>query len=94
MTGRELIMLILEEHLEDNEIIDQHGRPAGMITAEEAANKFNVKVATVTSWMASGKLNSYLIGDTYYIPENSENPNRWDRKMMKKDENFVEIGEN
>lgn len=77
MTGRELVLYILENGLEDEEIIDSKGKPAGMMTPEQAAEKFEVPVATVMAWLGTGKITSFLIGDTHYISENAENPNKW-----------------
>ena len=77
MTGRELILYILENGLENEEIIDKDGKPAGMMTPEEAAEKFKVPIATIMAWLGTGKIISFLIGETHYIPANSENPNKW-----------------
>lgn len=77
MTGRELVIYILENGLENEEILDKEGKPAGMMTPEEAAEKFGVPIATLMAWLGTGKVMSFLIGDTHYIPRNAENPNKW-----------------
>lgn len=84
MTGRELILYILENGLEDDEIIDKEGNPAGMMSLEEAAEEFEVPIATITAWLGSGKLQSFYIGGTHYIPANSENPNKWMSKTKQR----------
>lgn len=73
MTGRELIVYILENGLEDDPIFED-GRFIGYISANEAAQKFDVGVATIWVWVAQGKLNGVLIGGTMYIPFNATRP--------------------
>ena len=73
MTGRELIIYIMMNHLEDEEII-QNGTIVGFMTVEEAAAKMDVGVATIEVWVALGHLKGVLIGDKIYIPANSESP--------------------
>ena len=84
MTGRELVIYILENGLENEEIIDKEGKPAGMMTPEEAAEKFEVPIATLMAWLGTGKVLSFLIGDTHYIPRNAENPNKWMTKSTQR----------
>lgn len=84
MTGRELVIYILENGLEDDEIIDEAGNPAGMMTPEEAAEKFEVPLATITAWLGTGKLASFFIGGTHYIPQNAQNPNKWITKTKQR----------
>lgn len=64
MTGRELIMLILEYHLEDIEF-----SPSGYMTIEEAAVERNVGIATINSCIENGIISAIKIGDKYYIPK-------------------------
>ena len=73
MTGRELIVYILENGLEDDPVFED-GRFIGYISANEAAQKFDVGVATIWVWVAQGKLNGALIGGTMYIPFNAVRP--------------------
>lgn len=84
MTGRELVIYILENGLEEEEIIDKDGNPAGMMTPEEAAEHFDVPIATVMAWLGTGKLVSFFIGGSHYIPKNSENPNKWMTKTKQR----------
>ena len=60
MTGRELIIYILENRLEDKKI-------SWFMTVEEAAVKFKVGVETVKVWYSLGFISGITIGDTIYI---------------------------
>lgn len=73
MTGRDLIMYILENGLE-NEPVIKDGRVVGFLTVSEAAARMNVGVETVLVWVKQGRLNGYIIGDIMYIPATSESP--------------------
>lgn len=73
MTGRELIIYILENHLEDVPIID-NGQFVGFMTIEETAVLFDVGEHTVRAWLAMGLLRHVKIGDTFYIPKNAADP--------------------
>lgn len=73
MTGRELIIYILENGLEDAQIFE-NGTFLGYMTDEEAAVKFGVGPATIRVWVAQGKLNGLRINDTVCIPASSKNP--------------------
>ena len=63
MTGREIIVFILENHLEDMEF-----NPTGYITAEKYAENHNVGIATVMAWIEMGSVLAVKFGKTYYIP--------------------------
>lgn len=73
MTGRELILYILENHLED-EPIYKNGKLLGYMTEGEAAEKFGVGLSTIKVWVNQELLQGILVGATIYIPENSKNP--------------------
>lgn len=73
MTGRELIIYILSNNLEDEPIFED-GRFIGFMSLDEAAEQFDVGVATVIAWIALGKLDHLLIGAKMYIPSNSAKP--------------------
>lgn len=68
MTGRDLIIYILENHLEDEELF-KDGRIPGLLTYEEAAVKFGVGVETIKAWITRKTLPYVKIGETIYIPE-------------------------
>lgn len=60
MTGRDLIIYILEHHLEDEELF-KDGKIAGLLTYDEAAEKFNVGVHTIRTWVELGMLEQVSI---------------------------------
>jgi excisionase family DNA binding protein len=74
MTGRDLILYILSNNLE-NEPVFQNGKFIGFITAAEAAAKMNVGVPTVCVWIAQNQLDGVRIGDNFYVPADSVRPN-------------------
>lgn len=67
MTGKDLIIYILENNLE-NEPVFQHGKFIGFVTAGEVAERLNVGVATVYVWVYQKRLDGILVGGTLYIP--------------------------
>lgn len=73
MTGRDLIMYILENGLE-NEQVFSNGKFLGFLTLEETAIKFDVGVETVIAWHRLNMIPGILIGGTLYIPGNTEDP--------------------
>ena len=73
MTGREFIVYILENHLE-NEDIFQNGELIGYMSEVRAAIKFEVGLATIRAWIESGKLDHIKIGDVYFISQNAKDP--------------------
>ena len=73
MTGRELILYILSNGLEDKKVFEDN-KFIGFMTAGEAAAKMNVGVPTICVWLGQGKLDGVRIGDTIYISANSVRP--------------------
>lgn len=73
MTGRDLIIYILANGLE-NEPVFENGRLIGYMTEIEAAAKFGVGTETVRVWVNCGRLEGVKIGDIIYIPANSVSP--------------------
>lgn len=71
MTGRDLIIYILENGLEDSPIFE-NGVFIGLMTEEQAAVKFHVGAETVRAWHALGMLNGIKIGDMVYIFVNAQ----------------------
>lgn len=71
MTGRELIIYILSNHLED-ELIFKDGKIMGYMTADEAAVKFGVTKTTIQLWYGMGYIPGMIIGTELYIPVNAE----------------------
>lgn len=74
MTGRELILYILENNLEDEEVC-KDGRILGFMTIDEAAAKFGVGIATIAVWIDFNWLPAVKVGQEFYIPAKSELPN-------------------
>lgn len=73
MTGRDLIIYILKNHLEDKPVFED-GKFIGFSTVVEAAEKMNVGIGTIYAWIAQNKLEGVLIKEGYYIPSDSESP--------------------
>lgn len=71
MTGKELILYILNNNLENEEVF-KDGKIMGYITVEEAAAKFNVGVHTVYTWISRGCVDYILIGFKCFISDNCE----------------------
>lgn len=73
MTGKDLIIYILENGLLD-EPVYKDGRLLGFMTSMEAAVKFGVGVNTVRLWVQMESLFGIKIGDEIYIPADAKNP--------------------
>lgn len=70
MTGRDLIIYILSNNLE-NETIFKDGRFIGFLTVGEAAEKFDVGVETIRCWVEMGYLDGITFYNDLYIPSNA-----------------------
>lgn len=66
MTGRELIVYILQNNLED-EIVIENDIFFGMMTEKEASIKFKVGEATIKAWYELGVLPGIKIGNSIFI---------------------------
>ena len=75
MTGRDLIIYILKNGLEDTPVFED-GRLLGFMTETEAAISFDVGCATIRVWTSTGYLDSVRIGDVLYIPADSKDPRK------------------
>ena len=73
MTGRELILYILENKLED-EIVIKDGIFVWLMDENEAAVKFGVGVANIRAWYVTGMLSGTKIGDHLYFLRNVRDP--------------------
>lgn len=73
MTGKELILYILQNNLE-NEIVLQDGFFIGFMTEGEAAVKFGVGVETIRTWYRIEKLKGIQIGDSLYFLKDVADP--------------------
>ena len=69
MTGRDLIIYILENGLEDEPVF-KDGKFIGFITTGEAAVKCNVGIATILAWIKENKMNGVYVSEGLYIPGN------------------------
>lgn len=67
MVGRDLIVYILENNLE-NEQVFKDGKILGLMTVGEYAEKHNVGVATVLTWINQGCMEYIIVGNTIFIP--------------------------
>lgn len=73
MTGKDLIIYILQNNLTDKPVYE-NGRLLGFMTIEEAAVKFEVGQATVLAWITLNKINAIRIGEALFIPIDAESP--------------------
>jgi hypothetical protein len=77
MTGKDLVLYILQNDLE-NEVVIKDGIFVWLMTEEEAAVKFNVGVATVRAWYVCGMLKGTQIRDRLYFLRNIPDPRKDD----------------
>ena len=70
MTGRDLILYILANGLEDKPVFED-GKFIGFVTIGEAAEKLEVGIATVSVWISQKRLESAVVGNAIYIPVSS-----------------------
>ena len=73
MTGKELILYILQNNLEDTVVLED-GFFVGFMTEGETAAKFGVGVATIRAWHYYGKINGLKIGDSLYFLKDVADP--------------------
>lgn len=73
MTGKELILYILENDLENEDII-KDGVFIWLMDEKEAAVKFDVGVATIRAWYVCGRIDGTKIGDHLYFLRNVKDP--------------------
>lgn len=67
MKGRDLILYILSNGLENEEIF-KNGNLLGFIRPSEAAVKYNVGVETIYAHMHLGTIDYVVIGGEIFIP--------------------------
>ena len=73
MTGKELILYILENDLENEDVI-KDGVFIWLMDEKEAAVKFDVGVATIRAWYVCGQIDGVKIGDHLYFLRNVKDP--------------------
>ena len=74
MTGRDLIIYILSNGLEDEPIFDNETiimENLGFIPIDKVAVKMNVGFSTVIAWMREGIIKGYNVNNALYIDANS-----------------------
>lgn len=74
MTGKELILYILQNNLENTIVLDVNGFFVGFMTEEEAAVKFGVGVATIRAWYHCKMIKGTQIGDSLYFRKDVADP--------------------
>lgn len=75
MTGRELVIYIMSNCLEDEEVI-KDGVFVGLISEDEVAVKFGVGVGTVRAWATLGRISGTWIHDRLYFLDNVTDPRK------------------
>lgn len=73
MTGKELILYILQNNLEDTVVL-KDGVFIGFMTEEDAAVKFGVGTATIRAWYYCDMLKGTQIGDSLYFLKDVADP--------------------
>lgn len=66
MTGREMIIYILQHKLEDEEMF-KDGIFIGFASEEEAAVKFNCGIATIRTGVMLGLIPGFMLGEKAYV---------------------------
>lgn len=72
MTGKELIIYILENGLENTDVYELIFDTPAFLTIHEAARKFNVGLATINVWVQHGYLKAYVVKGELKIPDSAE----------------------
>lgn len=67
MTGRDLIIYILKNGLEDKPVFE-NGKFIGLVTLEETAFKKQVGPATIQAWVDLGFMEGVTVKPGIYIP--------------------------
>ena len=73
MTGKELILYILQNNLENTTVLEG-GFFTGIMTEEEAAVRFNVGVETIRAWYSCKMIKGTQIGDSLYFRKDVADP--------------------
>lgn len=71
VTGKELILYILANDLENDPVFD-HGRFVGFMTVDEVALKLNIGVAAVCALIEREVLDHICVGTAMFVPANFE----------------------
>ena len=71
MTGRDLILYILNNNLDNAPVVD-NGRFLMFSTVDEAAVRLGVGSSTVRAWIKLGLLPHVKLGNEIYIPHDAK----------------------
>lgn len=71
MTGRDLIIYILSNNLENSPVFED-GTFLGFLTVAQVAGKMQVGEATVETWIKLNMIDHIQIGEVTYIPSSFE----------------------
>lgn len=74
MTGRELVVYILTNNLENEEVFSKDGIFIGFMDEVRAAEKFNVGIETIRTWYIIGYLKGFIVKGSLFIPKNAADP--------------------
>lgn len=72
MTGRDLIIYILENGLEDKDVFEVMFNSNAFLSIYEAARKFNVGNATINAWVTGGYLKAFVVDGELRIPADAK----------------------
>ena len=72
MTGRDLITYILQNGLEDEEVFKIIFNSSAVLSIYQAAEKFNVGIATINAWVTAGYLKAFVVKGELKIPADAE----------------------
>lgn len=75
MTGKDLIIYILQNDLED-EVVLKDGFFVGFMDENEAAVKFDVGVWTIIAWFTIGVLDGIQVGEKLYFLKSTPDPRK------------------
>lgn len=75
MTGRDLIIYIMQNNLED-EVVLEDGFFVGFMDEDEAAAKFGVGTFTIMAWYSIGALDGIRVGEKLYFLKNTPDPRK------------------
>ncbi len=75
MTGRDLIVYILQNNLEDDVVL-KDGFFVGFMDENETAAKFGVGVWTIKAWYSIGILDGIRVGEKLYFLKSITDPRK------------------
>ena len=79
MTGRELIIYIMQNGLENDEVL-KDGIFIGLMDEKEAALKFGVGTGTIRTWWVMRKLPGFYLNDSLYFFKDVKDPRKNDEE--------------